>query len=791
MLSVLFLAGMLTISLPDPSDIQTVTAGESVVVDLSSGTGWMRLFEDDCVCLLLSVPEGISITAFDSNGDILCRSESDREMVLSAFSDYWFYINLECEADHGADDITVSIKEVEPVDLTVHNQVSGRVLRSEMAEVYTFNPQERGNWTFRLEGTGGTDLDLEVYGTDMSLWGSSTSLEGFETVTVSALSGEQVTAVISRYGKIGSGEYIFSVEPSGEFPVFDSNVMEASIQPEEVHRFLIPGHDSPFILDLAILSPDADIDVIICDTDGEYLMGAQSYSSLESLFFPSSEDEAIAEVVLFDSPDDESVSYVMSTMELGAVYSLLPVKQIVSVGVTETLPVGFSPREEGLFRVSTLFEKMRDGDVHIFKGSGEPVLTFSSERGDEEFLLWVSQSDTVWIDPFFHEFDHSGKATVRISSADSPEIHESYYGEIGEFSHTEFFTVTAQAGIILDISLSGEDREVDLDMFVSGPGIDLVAEGWLSSVDAAGDEAIAVYADETAEYGITVYLYERRGQTAFTIDIGRIEQAKIASPSPESEIWAIAVGISGYPSVVDVLNRASMDAIEVYEFLTEEQGIPEDHVILLVDAMATEENFIDGFSTLLENAGPEDKVIVFFSGHGDQLNPGSGGSEESDSTNESICLYDEDISDNKFAALIDSLAEAPVLLFIDACHSGGFVNDFIPGSNVLVLTAAREDRSVNERILTPILLQGSRGDADNDGNNYVSALELMAYVDGRLQLICPECDAELAENTFICPECGATLKGENAVPRPQQGMFLDEDIDLWRTSGDDERDISD
>jgi hypothetical protein len=223
-----------------------------------------------------------------------------------------------------------------------------------------------------------------------------------------------------------------------------------------------------------------------------------------------------------------------------------------------------------------------------------------------------------------------------------------------------------------------------------------------------------------------------------------------------------------------------MDAVEFYDFVTDEQEIPLDHVILLVDELSTVDQFIGSMSSLLERAGPEDKVVVFFSGHGDRSYPGSGGPEEDDSANEYICMYDDEISDDTISHLVDSLASSPVFLFFDSCHSGGFVNDFSPGSGVMVLTAAREDLSVSERVLTPILLQGSRGDADSDGNGYVSALELMRYIDGRLQLICPECDAELQPNTYVCPQCGAILKGEDAVPRPEQGNFLNEDIPLWR-----------
>lgn len=782
MLSALLFTGIFAVTLPDPSEIQTITAGESAVIDISSGEGWIRLLEDDYVCLNLSVSGGVNLTAYDNSGNILCQSDPVGEMVLSAFTDYWFYIFLERDTDLSGPDVTLSVDIVEPAELIVRDDVSGRVARNEMAEIYTFYPKERGNWTFRLEGTSATDLDLEVYGRNMSLWGSSTSLEGFETVTVAALPGEEITAVVSRYGKRGSGEYYFSVEPSGRFPEFNSDMMEASIELNEIHRYLIPEHSEPVFLNLIILSPGADIDLVIRDTDGEYMMGSQSYSSIEALLLPASDTEVVADVIVYDAPDDESVPYVMNSMELGSIFSLLPVKRRFPVGATEeTHPIGFSPQESGIFEVSVIFDKTRDGDVSVFRGSGEPALTFSTERGDERFLLWISQSDTIWVYPFFPGIDMSGDAIVRIDTADSREIDISFQGEIGEDSSSEFFTVAAQAGTILDIGLSGGDREVDLDLFVSGPGIDLVAEGWLSNVDAAGDEAVAVYTGVDAVYGITVYLYERKGRTSFELDVNRIEQVEMASSSPESETWAITVGISGYPSIADVLNRASMDAVEMYDFLITEQGIPEDHVILLVDAIATVDNFIDGVSGLLENAGPEDRVIIFFSGHGNQLAPGSGGREESDSANESICLFDDEVSDDQLAAIIDSLADAPVFLFFDACHSGGFVNDFDPGSNVLILTAAREDLSVSERILTPILLQGSRGDADSNGNGYVSALELMTYIDGRLQLICPECDTELAPNTFVCPECGAALKGENAVPRPQQGMFLDEDVDLWKT----------
>ncbi len=777
----LFLPAVLMLSvLPAPGQMETVTAGEEAEVDLSSGDGWVRVLEDDYTCLRVPGMDGVRLLAFDGSGEILCSSDPGDDMYLSAFSDYWFYLKLVPDPGLADGTVTLRVDTVAPVSLASGERMEGAVGRNGMAMSYVFSPERTGSWTFRLEGTSGTDLDLKVYGTGMRVWGESMSTGGFETVTVPVLPGETVTAVVSRYDKAGSGEYHLSVQPSGGFPELGPSGVSGVISTGEMHRFLVPEHDSLLFLDLVIRDPGADLDLLLRDSEGGFIMASRSYASVETLLLPPSADSSVADILLFDPGESGSATYTLRSREAGRVHGLIPARRTVAAGSPAGTPVGFSPPLSGLFRVGAEFEKTRDGDTRIFRGPGEPSLTFASARGDEEFLLYVPAGDTVWIDPFYQAVDVEGEAEISISAAGAVHVEDRHTGYIDPDEPAAFLSVSAEAGTILDLRLSGGHREVDLDMLVTGPGIDLAAEGWLSSVDAAGDEAISVHARRDSEYGITVYLYDREGETSFDLEVGRITGTPLADPSPLPETWALSAGISGYPSAEDVLNRASMDAVEFYEFLAHEQGIPEDHLILLVDDMSTADAFIGGMASLLERAGPEDRVVVFFSGHGDRSYPGSGGPEEEDSANEYICLYDDDISDDRLAGLVDSLAGAPVFLFFDACHSGGFVNDFSNGDEVMVLTAAREDLSVSERVLTPLLLRGSRGDADSDGNGYVSALELLAYIDERLQLICPECDAELPEGSFVCPGCGAVLKGDNAVPRPEQGMFLTEDIDLWK-----------
>lgn len=773
-------AVLMLVIMPDPGQMETVTAGGQAEVDLSRGDGWIRILEDDYVCLRVPGIGGVRLMAFDGSGKVLCGSDPGDDIYLSAFSDYWFYVKLVPDPGPPGGTAVIRVDTVEPETLTPGEGVEGAVGMNGMAMEFDFSPDRAGSWTFRLEGTSSTDLDLKVYGTGMRLWGGSMSTGGFETVTVPALPGETVTAVVSRYDKTGSGEFHLSVRPSGRFPEMGPSGESGFISAGEMHRFLVPEHDSILFLDLVIRDPEADLDLLLRDDSGGLIMASRSYASVETLLLPPSTDATVAEILLFDPGEAGSVSYTLRSREAGRVHGLIPVRRTVAAGSPAGTPVGFSPSVSGLYRVGADFEKSRDGDTRIFRGPGEPSLTFATARGDEEFLLYVPAGDTVWIDPFYQTMDVEGDADISISPAGAVHVEDGHTGHISPDSPAAFMSVFAEAGTILDIGLSGGHREVDLDMLVTGPDIDLAAEGWLSSVDAAGDEAVAVYTRRDSEYGITVYLYDRQGETSFDLQVGRISSTPLADPSPLPETWALSAGISGYPSAEDVLNRASMDAVEFYEFLAHGQGIPEDHLILLVDGMCTADAFIGGMASLLERAGPGDRVVIFYSGHGDRSPPGSGGPEEEDSANEQLCLYDDDVSDDLVAGLVDSLAEAPVFLFFDACHSGGFVNDFSAGDEVMVLTAAREDLSVSERILTPMLLRGSRGDADIDGNGYVSALELLEYIDERLQLICPECDAELTSGSFVCPGCDAVLKGENAVPRPEQGMFLTEDIDLWK-----------
>jgi hypothetical protein len=767
---------LILVVLPDPGDVETLAAGASAVVRAGrDGYGWVRILEDDYVCLGISTEPRSDIEVFDDYGEQLLAASRGETGFISAFSHYWFFVRIDLA---GANSVTVSVSE-EEAEMLRGAGASGSIPASRMARAHSFVPPSSGRWQIRLEGASSTDLDLEVYGPRMNVWTGGYSLEGTETVTVNAMPAETLTVLVSRYGKGGTGEYTLSANRTGEFRRLDGSWTGVLDSETSIRRVMLEQQSRPVFVSLGCDEPGADIDLHIKDEDGEYLYSATSYSASEALLLPSGTGDLVVQVTGWDYGSADMLRFQLSEHPLDD--SVLRSGRPVVVEAGEDPPAGFTSPASGFYAIEAVFEKTRNGDVSLFRDEGEPSVYFATERGDERFLVWLDRDETVWLYPWFYESSSSGACTLSVTPVEPAAVEGSVRGEVRPGNSESFFTAEAEADAILVVRLMGDEWETDLDMLVSGPGYDLIAEGWLSSVDAAGDESVAISSAEQRDFGITVYGYERDTSGGFTLELQSIPSASLAAGTAGEETWALLAGISGYEASADILNRASMDAVDFYSFLTDGQDIPPDQVILLVDDMATAGNFTASLEDILGRAGEEDRVVIFFSGHGTQYEPGSGGPEEGDSANEAICLYDDDVEDDWLAETITENASAPVLLFVDACNSGGLVNDFAPGSDILILTAAREDRSVSERILTPILLDGCRGDADRDGDGWVTATELTGYVDERLQRVCPECDAELSPNAGMCPECGVALKGENSVPRPEQGLYLREDLRLWRT----------
>ncbi len=761
--------------LPGAESMATIGLGEECTVTLDGGEGWFRILEDDYVFLRISSDEPVSMTAFDSDETVLGQSNPGHDLILSAYGDYWFYIRLTGRSGGSA---TVSVLEEAPGPLPAGTAVQGSLALDTMGGSYRFVTPSDGRWTFDLEGSGSMDLDLEVYGPGMDMWAGGYSTESSESVSCAALRGDTLMVVVSRFNKAGSGNYSLTARRTGDFPVLEGSAVGTLDAGAATARFRLEPLDGWALLRLASPSEDGDIDLLVRDRNGEVLWNSSSYSTSEALLVPPRTADLVAEVKAYDFGDSDRIRFQLGLLPSSPVRASATLDTLVQVSNDRQTLIAVRPPSAGLYAISAVFEKLRDGDLQIFRGSGPSTATMGTARGDESFVAWIGQGDTLYLHPAFGDISTSGSCRLSMAPFGGPALSGTLQGSVSASTPVASWSLGTPGDAVVSIRLRGADRETDLDMIVSGPGMDRMAQGWISSADAAGDEEITFYSPDPAVLGISVYTYERTASGSFSLGATSIPRTGLAAPGPEGETWALLAGISGYPSSADALNRAGMDALDFYRFLSEEMGVPADHIVLLVDEMATAAAFRTTFQDLIGRAGEGDKVLVFFSGHGDQLPPGSGGREEGDSANEAICLYDGEIEDDWIASALSG-EHAPVILFMDACFSGGLVNDFGRGSNTMILTAAREDRSVSERVLTPILLRGAEGEADGNRDGSVTARELLDFVDSRLQLICPVCDAVITAGSAVCPDCGSVLKGENRVPRPEQGFFLDEDIILW------------
>src|SRR5690349_2162159 len=81
--------------------------------------------------------------------------------------------------------------------------------------------------------------------------------------------------------------------------------------------------------------------------------------------------------------------------------------------------------------------------------------------------------------------------------------------------------------------------------------------------------------------------------------------------------WALVVGINRYRNMPP-LNCAATDAEAVAEMLINDFDFPRDHLVLLQDELATQDNILSVFDALATHqvVAPDDRMMVYFAGHG-------------------------------------------------------------------------------------------------------------------------------------------------------------------------------
>ena len=237
---------------------------------------------------------------------------------------------------------------------------------------------------------------------------------------------------------------------------------------------------------------------------------------------------------------------------------------------------------------------------------------------------------------------------------------------------------------------------------------------------------------EDGDYVVTVTTYRDNatGKYRLAVEPGPANPHH-AGVQAGPRVLAVAVGVSDYERISDLPNTDG-DATELLASLRQ-AGLLHPQSIALTNDQATTAAVRSALQRAARAAGPNDLVMFFFSGHGNQVDvPRS--ARELDGRAETIELYDAAMTDAQLEPLIDGLNGRTVLVAIDSCFSGGFRN-LVNRPNVMGLFSSEEDLTslVATRLqaggyLSYYLRTGLSGEADQDGDRVISAGELAGYL---------------------------------------------------------------
>ncbi|MFT7558957.1 MAG: peptidoglycan/xylan/chitin deacetylase (PgdA/CDA1 family)/uncharacterized caspase-like protein [Flavobacteriales bacterium] len=224
------------------------------------------------------------------------------------------------------------------------------------------------------------------------------------------------------------------------------------------------------------------------------------------------------------------------------------------------------------------------------------------------------------------------------------------------------------------------------------------------------------------------------------------------APKPKlySNSWAVIVGVNQY-QYWPKLDYAVADAKSIAQKLKTDFGFKSDHIIELYDSDATRENIAEVLGHTLADptkVGKNDRVFVFYAGHGATRELASGGNlgylVPVDAELSKFSVRGISMSQlNDFSALIPA---KHVYFVMDSCYSGlaltrgggaqsyNYLNHITGRSARQIITAGGADQEVADggpnghSVFTWALLKALDGKADTDNNGYLTASEIGTYV---------------------------------------------------------------
>ncbi|HXG89229.1 MAG TPA: caspase family protein [Vicinamibacterales bacterium] len=307
-------------------------------------------------------------------------------------------------------------------------------------------------------------------------------------------------------------------------------------------------------------------------------------------------------------------------------------------------------------------------------------------------------------------------------------------------NYIDSYAFEGRTGERIAVDLASEDFDTYLTVIPPDGG-----EIANDDVDGSQDlSRVELTLQATGRYRVIVSSYDPRETGDYQLTLRRTavtatrESRTLTSATGRGRIFGIFVGISDYAGDDNDLEYTADDARALQDAMTRGVGLRPEDSVLLTDRAATVSRVRSAIQDAARKAGPDDLVVFFFSGHGDQAAHDTTQAADPDGFDETLTFYDDDLTDDEMNSLLAGI-RGRVLLVLDSCFSGGFSKDVISSPRRMGLFSSEED--VTSGVADKFRAGGylakfmaeAVGDrrADKNRNGEITAIELSQYVHER------------------------------------------------------------
>jgi HEAT repeat protein len=243
-----------------------------------------------------------------------------------------------------------------------------------------------------------------------------------------------------------------------------------------------------------------------------------------------------------------------------------------------------------------------------------------------------------------------------------------------------------------------------------------------------------------------------------TDGISQEELIEIFRVKERGDIWAIVIGINQYLNTRN-LKYAVNDAQAFKDYLKDYVGIPDERIFYLVNQEATKSKIESLLGTTIKRkASRDDTVIIFYAGHGavepDSSNLDGDGFEKYLLPHDANLkdLYSTSISMNDIKTIFMRIRADRLIFIADTCYSGAsggrtimstktranlsdkFYERISKGKGRVIISScsaneiSKEDDTLQHGVFSYYMLEGLRGQSDQDGDGIITVSELFSYI---------------------------------------------------------------